>query len=323
MTNRRTLLGLAVAGGSLLATGAALGQAYPDRPIRLVVPYAAGGSADGMARLVGQHLGEVLGQAVVIDNRAGGGTLIGAEFVKAAKPDGYTLFLGTSSTSMLVLRKDGSPVDFRRDFEPVTAFAESVFVVLAGPAAPFKTLPEMLAWAKSNPGKLTYSVPGQGTTSHLLGEYIASMAGLTWTAVPYKGGGPASIGLLGGEVMASIDGIGPTNPLIKEGKVTLLATTGAQRSPVFPNTPAIGETLPGLSAGGWIGLAAPLNTPKEVIDKLHAAMRIVAAKPEVKARIESLSLKPMLSSPAEYRQLIAGEVDKWGKVVRDAKLTIN
>ncbi|MGE4238824.1 Bug family tripartite tricarboxylate transporter substrate binding protein [Ramlibacter sp.] len=323
MTKRRSLLALALAAASLFASGAALAQTYPDRPIRLVVPYAAGGSADGMARLIGQHLGDTLGQPVVIDNKAGGGTLIGAEFVKAAKPDGYTLFLGTSSTSLLMLRKGGSPVDFRKDLEPVMAFAESVFVILGGINSPFKTFPEMLAWAKANPGKLTYSVPGPGSTSHLLGEYIASVAGVKMTVVPYKGGGPASVGLMGGEVMASVDGIGPTNVFVRDGKMNLLATTGAQRSPVFPNTPIIGETLQGMSAGGWIGLASAPGTPKPIIDRLHAALTTVIAKPDVKARIESLSLKPMTSTPAEYRGLIAGEIDKWAKVVRDANLTID
>ncbi len=321
MTNRRNIIGAGLAVSALMATGTAW-AAYPDRPIRLVVPYAAGGSADGMARLVAQHLGDHLGQSVIVDNKAGGGTLIGAEFVKAARPDGYTLFLGTSSTSMLMLRKGGSPVDFRKDFEPIMAFAESTFVILAGPAAPFKTLPEMIAYARANPGKVTYSVPGPGTTSHLLGEYLSSAAGIKMMAVPYKGGGPASVGLLGGEVMASFDGIGPTNPFIKEGRVTLLATSGGQRSLVFPNSPMIAETLPGLEAGGWIGLAATPGTPREVIDRLHAAMTAVVAKPDVRERTLSLSLKPMSSTAAEYTRLIAGEIDKWGKVVRESNLVI-
>jgi tripartite-type tricarboxylate transporter receptor subunit TctC len=257
-----------------------------------------------------------------VDNKPGGGTQIGAVDVAKAKPDGYTLLLGTSSTGMLMLRKQGSPVDFRKDFAPVMAFAESVFVILAGPAAPFKTLPEMIAYAKANPGKVTYSVPGPGTTSHLLGEYLNNVAGIKMTAVPYKGGAPASMGLLGGEVMASIDGIGPTNGFVREGKVTLLATTGAQRSKVFPNSPIVAESLPGFVANGWIGLVAPLGTPRDVLDKLHAAMEAVVAKPEVRERIASLSLNPVATTGAEYQKLTSAEVDKWGKVVREANIVI-
>ena len=321
MNARRNLLRAIVAAAAAAGLGAAW-AAYPDKPIRLIVPYAAGGGADVLGRYLGQKLGERLGVPVVVENKPGASTLIGAEFVSKAAPDGYTLLMGTSSMALLPLRKQGTTVDMRRDLAPVSAFAETPYVILAHPGAPFKTLAEMIAYAKANPGKLSYGMNGAGTSTHLLGEFFNSVAGIKTLAVPYKGSGPQTIALLAGETPLSVDGIGATNAHIKDGRINLLATTGSARSKVFPNAPTVSETIPGFVVNGWYGLMTSPGTPKEAIDKLHAAVVAISAQPDVRERLAGLSLDAVSTTPAEYRRLIESDVDKWAKVVRDANLVL-
>ncbi|MDB5861588.1 MAG: hypothetical protein JWQ76_5277 [Ramlibacter sp.] len=321
MTLRRNLL-RAIAAATAIGLLPAAWAAYPDKPIRLVVPYAAGGGADVLGRFLGQKLSERLGVPVIVENKPGASTLIGGEFVAKAPADGYTLLMGTSSMALLPLRKQGTTVDMRKDLAPISAFAETPYVILANVNAPFKTLPEMVAYAKANPGKLSYGVNGAGTSTHLVGEYFNSMAGIKMTAVPYKGSGPQTIGLLGGETLVSVDGIGATNPHIKEGKINLLATTGSARSNIFPNAPTVSESIPGFVVNGWYGLMATPGTPKEAIDKLQAAVAAIAAQPDVRERLAGLSLNAVSTTPAEYKRLIEADVDKWTKVVREANLVL-
>ena len=298
------------------------GAAYPDRTIRLVVPFAPGGGTDVLGRLVGQKLGDRFGVSLVVENRPGANTLIGGEFVAKAAPDGYTLLMCGSSMTLLPLRKQGTPVDMRRDLAPISTVAETPYVILANPAAPYKTLRELVAYAKANPGKVNFGTSGAGGSTHIVGEYLNSVAGIKMVAVAYKGSGPQTVGLLGGEVMVSVDGIGATNPQIRDGKIILLATTGTARSKAFPNVPTVSEVIPGFLARGWYGLMTTAGTPREVIDKLNQAVVAIIALPETQERVAALSVDPVSSTPEEFGKLIADDVEKWGKVARDAGVTI-
>jgi tripartite-type tricarboxylate transporter receptor subunit TctC len=276
-----------------------------------------------MARFISPFLSERLGGVpVVVDNKPGASTMIGADYVAKARPDGCTLLLGTSSMGLLVLRKQGSSVDMRKDLSPVLAFAESVYGIMAGPAAPFTTLPGLIAYAKANPDKVTYGIPGAGTTPHLVGEYFGSAAGIRMMSVPYKGGGPQTTALLGGETMLAIDSMGATNGLIREGRIRLLGTSGAARTKVFPDVPPVADTLPGFTASGLYGLMSPPGTPKDVIDELNAAMVAIVAKAQVQERFASLSLEPIATTPAQYRKLTVDEVDKWARITRERGVVI-
>lgn len=304
----------------LAATSAA--AAYPDRPIRLIVPFAPGGGSDVLGRFLAQKLGSSLGTTVVVENKPGANTLIGGEFVAKAAPDGYTLLMGVSSMALLPHRKQGTPVDVRRDLAAISAVAETPYVILANPSAPFKTLRELIAYAKANPGKVSYGNNGAGGSTHIVGEYLNSVAGIRMEAIPYKGSGPQTIGLLAGETMAAVDGIGATNPHIQDGKIILLATTGTARSKVFPNAPTVSEILPGFTAKGWYGLMTTAGTPRDIIEKLNAAVVSIVAMPDTQARLTTMSLEPFSTTPAEYTKLISEDVDKWGKVAREANIVI-
>ncbi len=321
MIKRRIILTGGVAAAATLAAPA-VWAAYPDRPIRFICPFPAGGVADGIVRSISTQLGEKLGVTVVVDNRPGASTLIGAEFVKAAKPDGYTLMLGTSSMNMLVLRKQGTTVDSRKDLDQVIAYAESEYGFFANPAAPFKTLPEMIEYAKANPDKVTVGNTGTGTTPHLIVEYLNIAAGIKTTSVPYKGGAPMAVGLMGGEIMMGCDAMGSTNPLIREGRIRLLATTGTGRSKVFPAVPAANEAVPNFVVRGLSGILTSPGTPKEIIGQINAAMLAVMAMPEVRERFEKISLNPITTTPAQYRQLTIDEVATWSRVVKEAGVVI-
>lgn len=321
MIRRRSVLKAAIVAGPALASSPAWAN-FPDRPIRFVVPFPAGGVADGIARSVSTHLGDRLGQPIVVDNRPGASTLIGAQFVRSAKPDGYTLLLGTSSMNMLVLRKQGSPIDPRKDFEQVIAYAESEYGFFASPTAPFKTLSEMIAYAKANPGKVTCGNTGTGTTPHLIAEYLDMMAGIKTLSVPYKGGAPMAVGLMGGEIMMGCDAMGSTNALVREGKIVLLGTTGAERSKQFPSAPAVVEAVPGFVVRGLSGIVTTPETPRDVVDKINAAMVQVMAIPEVRERFERISLKPITTTPAQYKQLVIDEIATWTRVLKERNLVI-
>ena len=322
MNARRRFL-TACAGGTALALVQPAWAAWPERAIRFVVPFPAGGPADAIARLFAGPLSQRLGVPVVVDNRPGASTLIGATFVANAAPDGYNLLLGTSSMNMLVLRKQGSPVDSRKDLAPVIAFTETVYAVLAGPSAPFKTMAEMIAYARQNPGKVTVGNTGTGTTPHLVGEYLNSAAGIKTLAVPYKGAAPMGVGLMGGETMLALDSLGAgVNTLVRSGKVSVLATTGAQRAPALPTVPTVAETVPGFVARGNTGVFTSPGTPADIVNKINAALVSVVAIPEVRERLAAMSHNPVSTTPAEYQKLVSDEIDQWGRVMRESGVVI-
>lgn len=294
---------------------------YPEKPIKLVVGFSAGGAGDTLARLVATRLGEKLGQSVIVDNKPGAGTRIAAEFVVRSPADGYTLMLVTSSAELLALRT-GPTVDLRRDFSLITPIAQSHYILVASPKSPFKTFPEMVAYAKANPDKVSYGHQGLGTSTHLLGEFLADAAGIKLLPVPYKGSAPTVTALLGGEVMMTVDGVGPTTPHIREGRLVGLAVTGEQRVAQLPNVPTVRETLPVATLKAWYGMAAPPNTPKDVLNRLHAELAAVVAMPEVQERMKAMSIEPVTSSPEDFRKMIVSDIEGWALVSRKANIVI-
>jgi tripartite-type tricarboxylate transporter receptor subunit TctC len=312
---------------SLLSTliAAALGvtQAHaqatddPNRPITLVVPYAAGGGNDVMARIVGEKMSRTLGQQVVIDNRPGAGGALATRQVAKATPDGYTLVIGgTGSLAVNPTLLPNVGYDVRKDFASVGMIGSSAMIVLINPGIAAKTIPEMIALAKKEPGKYTYASAGVGSGIHLGAELFAYMAGVKLVHVPYKGTGPALTDLLGGHVSMYFSSLPSAISLVKEGQVRALAVTGVKRSDVFPDTPTVAETLPGFEAVLRYGIVAPAGTPRPIVDKLNAALRQALAEPDTIARMARDGTEASPGSPEDYAGVIDREERKWSEVVK-------
>ena len=296
----------------------AVAQDYPTRPITLVVPYAAGGGNDVMARIVADKMGAALGQPIVVENRGGAGGSIATRQVAHAVPDGYTLGLGGTGT--LAIDPTLYPnvgYDPRKDFAPVGLIATSALVVLVNPQIPAKSIPELIALAKSEPGKLTYASAGVGSGIHLGAELFAYMAGIKLTHVPYKGSAPALTDLIGGHVAIYFSSLPPAIGLVQDGKVRALAVTGPERSKVFPDLPTVAEAaLPGYSAVLHYGIVAPAGVPKPIVEKLAAALRLAIASPDVQQRIAADGAEVLGMTPDEYATDIDREETKWSEIVR-------
>ena len=302
---------------ALLAAPAAA-QDYPVRPIMLIVPYAAGGGNDVMARIVADKMSATLGQPIVIENRGGAGGSLATRQVARAEADGYTLGLGGTGTLAIdptLYQNVG--YDPRKDFAPVGLIATSALVVLVNPAVAANTIPELIALARREPGKLTYASAGVGSGIHLGAELFAHMAGITLTHIPYKGSAPALTDLIGGHVAIYFSSLPPAIGLVKDGKVRALAVTGPQRSSIFPDLPTVAEAaLPGYAAVLHYGIVAPTGTPRPIVDKLAAALRVAIAAPEVASRIAADGAEVMGMTPDEYAADIDREETKWSDIVR-------
>jgi tripartite-type tricarboxylate transporter receptor subunit TctC len=298
--------------------GAAAAQDYPSRPITLVVPYAAGGGNDVMARVVAEKMSKSLGQQIVIENKGGAGGSIATRQVAKAAPDGYTLGLGGTGT--LAINPTLYPnvgYDPRKDFAPVGLIATSALVVLVHPSVEAKSIGELIALAKREPGRLNYASAGSGSGIHLGSELLAQMAGIKLTHIPYKGSSPALTDLLGGHVAIYLSSLPPAIALVREGKVRALAVTGPARSPIFPDLPTVAEAaLPGYEAVLHYGIVAPAGTPQPIIAKLNAAMRAALAEPDVRERIAADGAEPLPTTPAEYAADIDAEETKWSAIVK-------
>jgi tripartite-type tricarboxylate transporter receptor subunit TctC len=312
--------GIALAG--LLATLAsgAWAQAYPTKPIRLVVPFPPGGATDILARAVAQKLTDKWGQPVVVDNRPGAGGNIGSELVAKAAPDGYTLEMGTVGTHAINASLYAKmPYDHVKDFAPVILVAGVPNVLEVNPSLPVNTVQELIAYAKANPGKLNFASSGNGTSIHLAGELFKVMAGVQMTHIPYKGSGPALQDLIGGQVQLMFDNLPPSLPQIKAGKLRALAVTSSTRSPALPDTPTIAESgLPGYEASSWFGVLAPAGTPPAIIAKLNAEIAAWLATPEAKEKMVALGANIGGGSPEDFAKHIAAETAKWQKVVKES-----
>ena len=293
---------------------------YPTRPVKLVLGFTPGGPADILARLVSQRLGERLGQPFVIENRPGGGTTIATEYVVRAAPDGYTLLWATSSFAINPSLYDKLNYDFIRDIAPVANIDFLPLVVEVNPALPVKTIPELIAYAKANPGKINFATGGIGSSQHVAGELFNFMTGTDLVHVPYRGSSLAINDLLAGQVQMTFSPIPLSMGYIRGGQLRALAVTSAQRIPALPDVPTVAEFVPGYVAVASDGIGAPANTPADIIDKLYGTVSAVLAEPAIKARLEDLGGVVAPMAPAEFKKFIAAETVKWGKVIKFANI---
>jgi tripartite-type tricarboxylate transporter receptor subunit TctC len=302
------------------APASAQAPAYPTKPVRIVVPFPAGGATDILARAVAQKLTETWGQAFVVDNRPGAGGNIGSELVAKAAPDGYTLEMGTVGTHAINASLYAKmPYDHVKDFAPIILVAGVPNVLVVNPAVPVNSVQELIAYAKANPGKLNFASSGSGTSIHLSGELFKVMAGVQMTHIPYKGSAPALADLLGGQVQLMFDNLPPSLPQIKGGKLRALGVTSAARAPALPDTPTIAESgLPGFEASSWFGLLAPAGTPPAIIAKLNTEIAKWLASPEAREKLVAIGANIAGGTPEDFARHIQAETVKWAKVVKES-----
>jgi tripartite-type tricarboxylate transporter receptor subunit TctC len=320
---RRRFLQLAAAAAAALpaVSRIASAQTYPTRPVRLVSGFPAGGPNDFLARLMGQWLSERLGQQFIIENRPGAGSNIAVEAVVKSPPDGYMLLMVATPNAINATLYEKLSFNFIRDIAPVGAIILVPNVMVVHPSVPAKTLPEFIAYAKGNPGKLTMASPGNGTSGHISGELFKLMAGVDMIHVPYRGGGPLATDLIGGQVQVLFTPLPTMTEYIRAGTLRALAVTGTKRSPVLPSIPTVGEFVPGYEASTWFGIGAPMKTPAEIVDKLNMEINAGLANANLKTRLYELGGEATLAgSPADFGKLIADETEKWAKVVKFAGL---
>ena len=318
---RRDFLQLAAGAAALSPVSRiARAQSYPSRPVRIIVPFAAGGSTDITARLIGQWLSERLGQQFITENRPGAGSNIGTEVVVNAPPDGYTLLLVGASSAINVTLYEKLNFSFLRDITPIAGIISIPFIMAVGPSFPATTVSEFVAYSKDNPGKINMASGGNGTAGHLSGELFKMMAGVNIVHVPYRGEALALTDLLGGQVQAMFATMPASIEYIKAGKLRSLAVTSAARVDLLPNVPTVGDFLPGYESSGWQGVGAPKNTATEIVSKLNNEINAGLADPKLKARLAGLGGTAIAGSPAEFGKLIADEAEKWGKVIRAANI---
>jgi tripartite-type tricarboxylate transporter receptor subunit TctC len=318
---RRKFLHLAAGAAALPAVSRlACAQTYPARPVRIIVPYAPGGTTDIVARLIGQSLSERLGQQFIIENRPGAGGNVGTEVVARAPPDGYSFLLVTTTNAVNATLYEKLNFNFIRDVATVAGLIRTPLVLEVHPAVPAKTVPELIAYAKGSPGKFSMASYGTGTASHVAGELFKMMAGINMVHVPYRGAAPMLTDLLGGQVQAAFDNLPGSIEYIRAGTIRPLAVTTATRSDVLPDIPTVGEFVPGYEASAWNGVGAPRNTPAEIIDRLNKEINAALADPKMKVRLADLGALPMPMAPSDFAKLISEETEKWGKVVQAANL---
>ena len=320
---RRQFLQLAAGAAMLPAASRIAGaQAYPSRPVRLIVPVPPGGALDIIARLMGQWLSEKLGQSFIIENRPGGGTNIGVEAVVRAPADGYTLLLVPGSVTANATLYPKLNFDFIRDIVPIALISELPLVMEVNPSFPAKTVPEFIAYAKANPGKISMASGGTGSTSHIGGELLKLRTGIDMLHVPYRGGAPAVTDLLGGQVQVYFSPLPELIETIKAGNVRALAVTTAKRSEALPDVPTIGEFVPGFEASTWQGIGAPKNTPAEIVERLNKEINAGLVDPAIKKHLADLGSMPKPLSPAAFKQMIVEETEKWAKVIHEANIPL-
>jgi tripartite-type tricarboxylate transporter receptor subunit TctC len=317
LPHRRQFLHLAAGAAALPAASRIVrAQAYPSRPARIVVPFAAGGATDIIARLIGQWLSERLGQQFVIENRPGAGSNIGTEVVVNAPPDGYTLLLVGASSAINATLYEKLSFNFLRDIAPVSGIISIPFIMAVNPSFPAKTVSEFIAYARANPGKVNMASGGNGTAGHLSGELFKMMAGINMVHVPYRGEAPALTDMLGGQVQAMFGTMPASIEYVRAGKLRPLAVTSARRSELLPDLPTVGDFVPEYETSAWQGIGAPKNTPAEIINKLNKEINAGLADPKIKTRVADMGGTVLAGSPADFDKLIADETEKWGQVVK-------
>ena len=314
---RRRFLQLAGAAGAFHALPRrAAAQAWPNRPLRWVVGYPAGGSTDLAVRIMGQWLSERLGQPVIVENRPGAGTNLATQAVVNAPPDGYTLLLAVATNAINASLYDSLPFNFLRDIAPVAGVAEFPLVIEVAAAVPVKNLAEFTAYAKANPGQINIASFGTGTISHLAIEMFKAAAGVDMVHVPYRGGAVMVTDILGGRIQAGVDALPNSLPHIQRGTLRALALTNAARSPVLPEVPTVGETIPGFEVTTWSGIGVPRGTPAEIIERLNRENNAGLADPAIKARLAEVGATPIVMTPAAFRAMVAADTEKWARIVK-------
>jgi tripartite-type tricarboxylate transporter receptor subunit TctC len=314
---RRQFLHLAAGASALPAVSrVARAQGYPTRPVRVIVPFAPAGTTDILARLIGQWLSERLGQQFVIENRPGASTIIGTEAVVRAPADGYTLLLATPSSAINATLFEKLSYNFLRDIAPVAGIMRVPNVMVVHPSVPAKTVPEFIAYAKANPGKINVESTGAGTSNHLAGELFKLMTGVDMVHIQYRGSGPALTDLLAGQVQVGFDTMPGSIEYIRAGRLRALAVGTLVRSEALPDIPTVNEFVPGYESSGYFGLGVPKNTPLAIVERLNGEINAGLADSTLKARLADLGAMTLAGSPADFGKLIADETEKWGKVIR-------
>jgi len=306
---------------SLLASGAApaLAQGYPNRAVKIIVPFAAGGPADNYARFMAQRLGDAMGQPFVVDNKPGAGSIIGTDAAAKSAPDGYTLMMMSNTHTVNETLVANKPFQLMRDFVAVAPVNYSDLVLVAHPSLAANSLKDVIRLAAANPGKLNYASSGTGTPYHMAGELFKSMAGVYLVHIPYRGSSGARTDVIGGQVDLMFDAVTTMAEQVRAGKVKAIATTGQQRSDVLPDVPTVSESgVPGYEATIWLGFMAPKGTPKAIVDQLNEAMTKIASQPEVKQLWAKQGATPMLMSPEKFDKYLRDDVAKWARVIKDA-----
>jgi tripartite-type tricarboxylate transporter receptor subunit TctC len=319
LPHRRHVLHLAAGAAALpFAPPVARAQGYPTRPVHLIVPLAAGGATDIVARLVGQWLSERLGQPFVIENRPGGGGNIGTETVVKAPPDGYTILMGSTTNAINATLYDKLNFNFIRDIAPVGTISRNALVMVVNPSVPANSVPEFIAYAKANPRKLNMASPGNGSPNHVSGELFKMMTGVDMIHVPYRSGGPALTDLLGGQVQVMFPATVSSIEYIKNGRLRALAVTSATRSELLPDIPTVAEFVPAYEARNWFGICAPNSTPPEIVENLNKEINASLDDPKITARLADLGATRLPGSPSDFGKLIADDTEKWAKVIQFA-----
>jgi len=320
--NRRHLL-QALALGSALLSGGAMAQAWPSKPITLVVPFPAGGTTDVLARALADKLSQSLGQAVIVESKPGAGATLGADYVVKARPDGYTLLVGAVHHTIASSVYKKLPYDFQKDLSPITTIALVPNVLVINAATPARNVAELVALLKANPGKMNYGSNGNGTAQHLIGTQFENLTGTDIAHIPYKGSGPLATDLLGGQITMSFDTVTPVLPHIKGGKLRALAVTTARRSSALPDVPTLEEAgLKGFNIGTWFGVLAPAATPKDIVARLNTEMVKAIQSPEFRKRMDEIGAEPIGNSQEQMAQQVRGETEKFAKLVKEAKVVI-
>jgi tripartite-type tricarboxylate transporter receptor subunit TctC len=313
----------ALASIAVFAASTALAATFPDRPVKLVVPFAPGGGTDAIARALGVGMGEALGQPVIVDNKPGAGTIIGSDFVAKSAPDGYTLVVATFAHAVNPSLMQKLPFDTQKAFAPVMLLARGPNVLVVRADSPYKTVADVIAAARAKPGKLTYASQGNGTSAHLAGEMFTNLAKVQMTHVPYRGAGPAMTDLLGGQVEMMFATAAAASPHIADGKLRALGVTTPQRAPAIKNVPAIAETVPGYAVESWYGLFVPAGTPPDVIAKLHDAAKKATETAAFRKMLEPEGLTVSAGAPAELDAYVRGETARWARIVKENNLKVD
>ena len=317
----RRLLGYTI---TLALAGAATGllaQPFPNKTVRIIVPFPPGGGVDIVARTISPKLSEALGQQVVVDNRAGASGIVGTDLAAKAAPDGHTIFMGTlGNISVNPLLFPKLPFDIGRDFAPLTQAVAVTFMLYVHPSVPVKSVKDLIALAKSRPGQINYASSGGGGAPHLAAELFNSMAGVKMVHIAYKGSGPSFIDLLGGQVPLTFDSLTQGLPYVKSGRLRAVATLGPARTPVLPDVPIVGDTLKGYEVVNWFGVMVPAATPRDVINRLHVEIVKVLRMPDIRERLSSQGADPVGSSPEEFGAFMKAETAKWARVIKEANI---